>query len=207
MAQWVACLTCDRWIPVSREFEPHQRPPLFPWARNFTLLSTGCYQEPIRAWFTEAKITMMINVHCFTQILQEILVLPSRSWRSPRCPTIFQRYHHTWPIPRNQGPNQAERLLYKGNYSHKFYRSGGFFGHLNHTEHFALYLRVSMFDRAGLVQCLMLLTRNGWHILVWTTLKASVVSMYKKLYPYCSVLVGSRDGYELLVNVCQLLMF
>ena len=29
-AQWVARLTRDRWIPVSREFEPHQRPPLFP---------------------------------------------------------------------------------------------------------------------------------------------------------------------------------
>jgi len=25
-----------RWIPVSREFEPHQRPPLFPWARNYS---------------------------------------------------------------------------------------------------------------------------------------------------------------------------
>ena len=30
LAQWVAHLTCGRWIPVSREFEPHQRPPLFP---------------------------------------------------------------------------------------------------------------------------------------------------------------------------------
>ena len=30
VAQWVAPLTRDRWIPVSREFEPHQRPPLFP---------------------------------------------------------------------------------------------------------------------------------------------------------------------------------
>jgi len=28
--KWVARLTRDRWIPVSREFEPHQRPPLFP---------------------------------------------------------------------------------------------------------------------------------------------------------------------------------
>ena len=36
VAQWVACLTRDRWIPVSREFEPHQRPPLFPGARNLT---------------------------------------------------------------------------------------------------------------------------------------------------------------------------
>ena len=30
VAQWVARQTRDRWIPVSREFEPHQRPPLFP---------------------------------------------------------------------------------------------------------------------------------------------------------------------------------
>jgi len=29
----------NRWIPVSREFEPHQRPALFPWARNFTLIA------------------------------------------------------------------------------------------------------------------------------------------------------------------------
>ena len=39
VAQWIARLTRDRWIPVSREFEPHQRPPLFPWARNFTLIA------------------------------------------------------------------------------------------------------------------------------------------------------------------------
>ena len=31
LAQWVARMTRDRWIPISREFEPHQRPPLFPW--------------------------------------------------------------------------------------------------------------------------------------------------------------------------------
>ena len=30
VAQWVARLTRDRWIPVSRDFKPHQRPPLFP---------------------------------------------------------------------------------------------------------------------------------------------------------------------------------
>ena len=30
VAQWVARLTRDRWIPVSREFEPYQRPLLFP---------------------------------------------------------------------------------------------------------------------------------------------------------------------------------
>ena len=30
VAQWVARLTFDRWIIVSREFEPHQRPSLFP---------------------------------------------------------------------------------------------------------------------------------------------------------------------------------
>ena len=37
MALWVARLT--RWIPVSREFEPHHRPPLFPLERNFTLIA------------------------------------------------------------------------------------------------------------------------------------------------------------------------
>ena len=30
VAQWVARLTRDRLIPAGREFEPHQRPPLFP---------------------------------------------------------------------------------------------------------------------------------------------------------------------------------
>ena len=30
VAQWVARLTRDRWIPISRVFEPHQSPPLFP---------------------------------------------------------------------------------------------------------------------------------------------------------------------------------
>ena len=30
VAQWVARLTHDRWIPVSREFEAYERPPLFP---------------------------------------------------------------------------------------------------------------------------------------------------------------------------------
>ena len=30
VAQWVERLTSDRWIPVSRKSEPHQRPPLFP---------------------------------------------------------------------------------------------------------------------------------------------------------------------------------
>ena len=39
VAQWVARLTRDRWILISREFEPHQRSPLFPWARNFTLIA------------------------------------------------------------------------------------------------------------------------------------------------------------------------
>ena len=29
VAQWVARLTRDQWIPVSRDFEPHQRPRCF----------------------------------------------------------------------------------------------------------------------------------------------------------------------------------
>ena len=32
VAQWVACLTRDQWMPVSREIEPNQRPLLFPYA-------------------------------------------------------------------------------------------------------------------------------------------------------------------------------
>ena len=39
VAQWVARLTRDPWIPVSREFKPHQRPQLFPGARNFILIA------------------------------------------------------------------------------------------------------------------------------------------------------------------------
>ena len=39
VVKWVARLTRDRWIPVSHEFEPHQRPPLFPRARNCTLIA------------------------------------------------------------------------------------------------------------------------------------------------------------------------
>jgi len=37
--QWEARLTRDRWIPVSCKFGHHQRPPLFPWERNFTLIA------------------------------------------------------------------------------------------------------------------------------------------------------------------------
>ena len=47
VAQWVACLTRHRWIPVSREFEPHQRQETF-----LSLLSTDWFQERIWAWFT-----------------------------------------------------------------------------------------------------------------------------------------------------------
>jgi len=32
-------LTHDRWMPVSRQFKPYQRPPLFPWARNCILIA------------------------------------------------------------------------------------------------------------------------------------------------------------------------
>ena len=46
MAQWVARLTRDRWIHVSREFEP----PLFIEQENLlSLLRTGWFQERIRA--------------------------------------------------------------------------------------------------------------------------------------------------------------
>ena len=50
VAQWVARLTRDRWIPVSREFEPHQRPCCFLEQETLlSLLSSGWFQERIRA--------------------------------------------------------------------------------------------------------------------------------------------------------------
>jgi len=42
------------FIHSGRGFETHQTPPLFPWARNvlpLLLISTGWFQERIRAWF------------------------------------------------------------------------------------------------------------------------------------------------------------
>ena len=52
MAQCVARLICCRLMPVSREFEPQQRLPLFHWARNFTLV-TGT-----------DSIVIYISIHC-----------------------------------------------------------------------------------------------------------------------------------------------
>ena len=49
VAQWVARLTRDRWIPVSREFEPHQKAPVDSLSKKLSLLSTGWFQERIRA--------------------------------------------------------------------------------------------------------------------------------------------------------------
>ena len=47
---WLALLTRDRWIPVSREFEPHQCPRCFLEQETLlSLLSTGWFQERIRA--------------------------------------------------------------------------------------------------------------------------------------------------------------
>ena len=43
VAMWVSCLTRNRWMPVSREFEPHQRLPLFLEQETLpALLSTEC---------------------------------------------------------------------------------------------------------------------------------------------------------------------
>jgi len=39
VGKWVARQTRNRWIPVSRDFEPNQKLLLFPWARNFTLIA------------------------------------------------------------------------------------------------------------------------------------------------------------------------
>ena len=47
---------------VSKEFEPHQRPPLFPWARNLilpSLISTGWFKERIRGWWH--KQTLLVS--------------------------------------------------------------------------------------------------------------------------------------------------
>ena len=45
MAQWVARLTRDRWIPVSCEFEPQQRPRCFIEQETLIYLhSTGWFQ-------------------------------------------------------------------------------------------------------------------------------------------------------------------
>jgi len=38
--------------------------------------------------------------------------------------------------------------------------------------------------------------RSGLHVWVRAPLKAPVVSLSNKLYPYCLVLVGSRNGFE-----------
>ena len=50
VAQWVARLTLDRWILVSREFEPIKGPRCFLEQETLLLLlSTGWFQERIRA--------------------------------------------------------------------------------------------------------------------------------------------------------------
>ena len=52
VAQWVARLTRDRWIPVSREFELHQKKRCFLEQETLvSLLSTGWFQERTRACF------------------------------------------------------------------------------------------------------------------------------------------------------------
>ena len=50
--------TRKRWYNQNRSVEPHQRLPMFPWARHLTsLLSTGWFKERIWAWFhNRAKI-------------------------------------------------------------------------------------------------------------------------------------------------------
>ena len=51
VAQLVARLTRDQWIPVSREFESHQRPHccFLEQETLLSLLNTGWFQEGIRA--------------------------------------------------------------------------------------------------------------------------------------------------------------
>ena len=53
VAQWVVCLTRNRWMLVSCVFEPHQGCRCFLEQETLPpLLSTGWFQERIRAWFT-----------------------------------------------------------------------------------------------------------------------------------------------------------
>ena len=57
LAQWVARLTRDRWIPVSREFEPYQSPRCFLEQETLlSLLSTGWFQERIERDLHKQKI-------------------------------------------------------------------------------------------------------------------------------------------------------
>jgi len=56
----VARLTRSRWMPVSREFEPHQRLPLFPLARNFNLIA---YYWLVPG--TDSSV-IYISIACFT---------------------------------------------------------------------------------------------------------------------------------------------
>jgi len=53
VAQWAAHLTHNRWMPVRRELEPHQKTVASLSKKLLTsLLSTGWFQEQIRARFT-----------------------------------------------------------------------------------------------------------------------------------------------------------
>ena len=57
MAHLVARTTRNLWMPVSREFEHHQRLRRLVEQESLpSLLSTGWFQEPIRAQFTLAKV-------------------------------------------------------------------------------------------------------------------------------------------------------
>ena len=53
----------------------------------------------------------------------------------------------------------------------------------------------SIYTRGGVAQWVANLTRNV-EAVGSSPIKAPVVSLSKKLYPYCLVLVGSRSGIE-----------
>ena len=75
--------------------------------------------------------------------------------------------------------------------------------------YFAILFKVTLFitwtniihkQRGGVVQWV-----YGWLVmwrsLIRAPLKTAVVSLSKKLYPYCLVLVGSRNGFELDITI------
>ena len=55
-AQWVVCLTLNRWMAVSRSSSPIKDSSCFREQETLlSLFSTGWFQGGIRAWFTYAK--------------------------------------------------------------------------------------------------------------------------------------------------------
>ena len=58
-----------------------------------------------------------------------------------------------------------------------------------------LYLDVFTNRRGGVAQCVALLTRDRWFVSS-SHIKGPVISLSKKLYSHCLVLVGSNIGFK-----------